>query len=51
MFERNELWIFVVSFAVPLFLILRSRDSGVSKDEANVRASWFETARECASSP
>jgi hypothetical protein len=25
-------------------LILRSRASGVSKDEADIRASWFETA-------
>src|SRR5579871_4855200 len=25
-------------------LILRSRSSGVSKDEATIRASWFETA-------
>jgi hypothetical protein len=27
-----------------IFLILRSRESGVSKDEADVVASWFETA-------
>ncbi len=26
-------------------LILRSRESGVSKDEATVGASWFETAQ------
>jgi hypothetical protein len=25
-------------------LILRSRESGVSKDEAAIEASWFETA-------
>jgi hypothetical protein len=31
---------------VALPLVLRSRASGVSKDEADIRASWFETRQE-----